>query len=185
MEQMLAGGQRLTVDQYLAAPETRQRYELVYGVVREPPAPSWSHQKIVGRVFERLKRHVTKLALGEVAFSPLDVILDAEKHLVVQPDIVFVSTARRHIIRDRLWGAPDLAVEVLSVGSRGYVRSVKRDWYGLYGVRELWIVDPVARKIEVAGLGEFSDSEEFENGQMLRSHVLPRLRMRVAPVFGG
>ncbi len=183
METVLSDGQRLTVGEYLATPETSRRYELVYGVVREPAAPSWNHQSIVARVFEQLQRHVTRLELGKVAFSPLDVILDAERHLIVQPDIVFVSTARSHIIRDRLWGAPDLVVEVLSTGSGHYDRHVKRDWYQQYGVREQWIVDPVARTIEVTSLPILTSTAEFGEGQIVRSHVLPRLRLRVAPVF--
>lgn len=183
MEGMLSDGQRLTVGEYLASPESSRRYELIYGVVREPAAPSWDHQTIVARVFDELQRHVARHQLGQVAFSPLDVILDADRHLIVQPDIVFVSTARSHIIRDRLWGAPDLVVEVVSPGSGNYDRHVKREWYQQYGVREQWIVDPVARIVEVASLPVFASAAEFGEGHMVRSTVLPRLRMRVAPIF--
>jgi len=164
--------------------ETSRRYELVYGVVREPAAPSWDHQTIVARVSNQLERHVMRRQLGQVAFSPLGVILDAERNLIVQPDIVFVSTARSHIIRDRLWGAPDLVVEVVSVGSGNYDRHVKREWYQQYGVREQWIVDPIARTIEVASLPVFPSATEFGDGRIARSHVLPSLRLRITPVFG-
>lgn len=181
----LSDGQRMTLDEYLQTPETTKRYELVYGVVRHPPAPAWSHQSIVARLFRHLDRHVTSLELGDVGLSPLDVVLDAANNLVVQPDLVFVSAARRHIIRDRLWGAPDLVVEVLSPGSSDYDRKTKREWYSRYGVREQWVIDPAGRTIEVADLLNITHpSTELDETAIVRSKVLPRLRLHVAKVFG-
>ena len=43
----------------------------------------------------------------------MDVILDRDRNLIVQPDVRFVSTARLSIIRDQVWGATDLVVELL------------------------------------------------------------------------
>ena len=39
----------LTVDQYFRGPETLRPMELIYGVVREPPAPRFGHQSTVNR----------------------------------------------------------------------------------------------------------------------------------------
>ena len=55
--------------------------------------------------------------LGRVAIAPVDVILDRERALVLQPDVLFVATERLGIIRDQVWGAPDLVVEVMSPGT--------------------------------------------------------------------
>ena len=113
---------RLSLAAYLATEETNRPQELAYGILREPPAPGFDHQIIVGRTHVALDRHVRRYGLGVVVLSPVDVILDRKRALVVQPDIVFVSKDRREICADRIWGAPDLVVEVLSTFRRRHDR---------------------------------------------------------------
>ena len=146
------GARRLTLRDYLAGEETNRPLELAYGVLREPAAPTWEHQVVVGRVCQRLERHVSRYGLGRVVQSPVDVVLDHDRALVVQPDVVFVATERLSICKARIWGAPDLAVEVLSMGTARHDRSVKLAWFQRYGVRECWLVDPVSGHVEVVSL---------------------------------
>lgn len=180
----MGDAERVTTAEYLSGAETNQRRELTWGVVREPAAPTWGHQFLLGRIFTRLDAHASRLGLGKVGVSPLDVILDPVRHLVVQPDVVFVSAARSGIVKDRIWGAPDLVIEILSTDSSRYDREQKREWYARYGVRELWLVDPRERSIAVCA---FSDAQDdvvvYSGSQLLRSRVLPRLRLRVSRVF--
>src|SRR6185295_8111950 len=105
----------MTTDEYLyQTEETTRRRELVGGVVREPPAPYFSHQQLVLKVARVLSDLVERRRLGIVAVAPLDVVLDREKNLVLQPDVLFIATERLSIIRNQVWGPPDLVVEVLS-----------------------------------------------------------------------
>jgi len=175
---------RMTVPEYLGGEETNRPQELAYGVLREPATPTFAHQIVVGALFDRLNRHVRTFRLGRVVLSPMDVILDFERALVVQPDVLFVSTEREAICRDRIWGAPDLTIEVLSQGNHRHDRIVKAHWYRRYGVREYWLVDLVARHIEVRGLASVDpDPRVFAGRAIVRSRVLPRLRLRPADVF--
>ena len=174
--------QRMSLAAYLSAEETNRPQELAYGFLREPPAPGFHHQIIVGRIHVALDRHVRRYRLGDVVESPVDVILDRARALVVQPDVVFISKDRREISGGRIWGAPALVVEVLSTFRRRHDRVTKVHWYRQYGVRECWVVDPVARTVEVLDLAS-SGAETFEGPQRVRSRVLPRLRMRADRVF--
>lgn len=82
---------QMTVREYFRQPETMRPMELVYGVVREPPAPNYGHQTIVTRLTVLLDEHVRAHGLGQVCVSPVDVVLDEERALVVQPDVVFIA----------------------------------------------------------------------------------------------
>jgi Uma2 family endonuclease len=144
--------EKLTVTEYLRMPETMRRMELVHGVVREPPAPLYGHQSLLTRLAARLDSHVRSLDLGEVCVSPVDVVLDAGAALVVQPDIIFVAKSRLHIVRDRVWGPPDLVVEVLSPSTARRDRTTRLGWYRLHGVAECWLVDTKSRSIQVIQL---------------------------------
>src|SRR5215217_8118642 len=94
-----SGGQggtmrRVSVETYLSGNETTRPQELVWGIVREPPAPGYPHQIAVGGMFRRLDAHVRRYRVGQVVIGPVDVVLDRARALVVQPDIVFVSNDR-------------------------------------------------------------------------------------------
>lgn len=175
---------RLTLPEYLSGEETNRPFELAWGVVREPPAPTWRHQVVVGRVYQRLDRHVNRYELGRVAQSPIDVVLDRDRALVVQPDVVFVATERLSICKARVWGAPDLVVEVLSMGTMRHDRTVKLSWFQRYGVRECWLIDPIGCEVDVVTLTESTRSSCVSGEeQLVRSTVLPRLRLRVGDLF--
>jgi Uma2 family endonuclease len=68
----------------------------------------------------------------------------------VQPDFLFTAVDRSEIVQEeRIEGAPDWVVEVLSPSNWLVDRHTKFDVYARSGVREYWIVDVDARTIEV------------------------------------
>ena len=176
---------QMTVEQYFRGPETMRPMELAYGVVREPPAPRYGHQSLVTRTTVLLDLHVRQHGLGAVCVSPVDVVLDRERALVVQPDIVFVSAERLEIIRERVWGAPDLVVEVLSRRTAKRDRTEKLAWYERYGVGECWLLDPIRRRIEVVECRSTAPDRRrlYEGDATVRSAVLPRLDVRAREFF--
>ena len=164
-----------SVVEYLSGPEELTRKELVWGIVREPAAPNCNHQAVVVRALLVLAPFVARHALGRVLVSPVDVVLDEQKALVLQPDIVFVAAARASIVRDRIWAGPDLVVEVLSPGTRRRDTITKRRWYRRYGVHEYWIIDPVSKTVEVSTLDEDTGRSRRKTAHgrgLVRSNVL-------------
>jgi Uma2 family endonuclease len=184
MEYEYARRRRLTLREYLSGEETNQPMELDCDVVRQPPAPSWSHQLIVGRAFVSLHEHVSRHRLGRVVQSPVDVVLDRDRPLVVQPDLVYITTDRLHICAERVWGPPDLAVEVLSVATARHDSTVKLSWFQQYGVRECWLIDPVAREVNVVSFaGSGRSCRVHGEDELVESSVLPELRLRAGDLF--
>ena len=173
---------RITTDDYFRMPETNRPAELVYGVVREPPTPFSSHQRIVGQLFVLLKAHAAEHHLGEVCVSPMDVVLDKEAGLIVQPDVMFISHERSSIIQNHIWGAPDLVIEVASPGTAYRDRTIKLAWYRKYGVRECWLVYPSEQRVDVV-ICEGTVSEVFTGAQAIRSHVLADLKVTAEECF--
>jgi Uma2 family endonuclease len=174
---------RFTYDDYALLPEDR-RYEVINGELFVTPAPTPFHQVVLIRLMRLLGDFVEAHGLGTVLLAPCDVVLS--RYDVVQPDIMFVSTERRLIIGDKYVGpAPDLVVEVLSPSTEERDRTAKAKRYATFGVREMWLVDTVARTIEVlANAGEgFRRTALYAETDTARSVILPDLEFPAAPVF--
>jgi len=173
----------MTADEYLyETEETNRPRELAHSILREPPAPFYMHQVLVLRVAQVLAARTE--GLGHVVIAPIDVVLDHDAALIVQPDVLFVTSARAAIIRDQIWGAPDLVAEVLSPGTAGRDRCEKRGWYRQYGVREYWLVDPQAQQVTIVDFTAALPTERTARGdRTAESSVVPGLVVRSADIF--
>ena len=175
----------MTTNEYLYdTKETNRIRQLAWGILREPPAPFFSHQSLVLRVARLLGDHVDSRQLGRVAIAPVDVILDRDRALVVQPDVLFVSTERLSIIRDQVWGAPDLVAEILSPGTEKHDRGEKLGWYRQYGVRECWLVDLYREQVTLVDFTGSLPVERIARGvEPIRSAALPELELPTSRIF--
>jgi Uma2 family endonuclease len=139
-------GQRFTAEGYRELPEGSP-YQLINNELIFMPSPFEIHQRVVGNLFLLLSAFVRQHRLGAVRMAPLDVYLDESN--VLQPDLLFVSEARRGILDKHVLGAPDFVAEVLSRSTESFDRGAKRELYARHGVREYWIIDPEKREVEV------------------------------------
>lgn len=174
---------RLTYADYLETSDD-ERYELLNGELVMAPAPLTGHQMISIALASRLYIFVEERGLGKVVAAPTDVVLS--EATVLQPDLLYVSTGRSHIIsRENVQGAPDLVVEILSPATAERDRTIKLDLYVQHGVKEYWIVDPDAGTIMVLVRGEngFDAAGVYGEGQTLRSPTLAGLTIELDAIF--
>lgn len=118
--------------------------ELMRGRFVVSPSPNELHQTIILLLSEKFLS-AARQTKSKVLFAPMDVILSEDT--ILQPDLLYIANARRNIIRQRVYGPPDLVVEIIS-GSARRDRVEKLDLYAKYEVAEYWIVDPEAQHIE-------------------------------------
>ena len=109
-------------------------------------APGLTHQLVVTNIVWEVKSYLNLNPIGIVAPGP-GLIFDEFNGVI--PDLLFVSNERRAEIAsgERVTGAPDLVVEILSPGAANERRDRfhKLQLYSKYGVTEYWIVNPAER----------------------------------------
>jgi Uma2 family endonuclease len=165
----------MTLAEYQATSTTVLPQELIYGAFRAADAPLVNHQRAVFRLARAIQAHVEGAGLGEVFVAPIDVILDADRALVLQPDLLFVSRERAEIVRDRIYGPPDLVVEVLSPNPRIGKLDERMSWFAEYGVREIWIDHQETKHLDIASCDQrrVRHVTSFTRHAAIRSSVLP------------
>jgi len=157
--------------------------QLIDGELLMTPSPSYEHQNLVLEIATSLREFVRTRNLGSVVTAPMDVYLT--ESYVYQPDIMFISSERQHIIHEKIKGAPDIIVEVLSPSNASYDLGHKKEVYGQSGVKEYWIVDPVEKSIEVClnREHEFALREKTQNEGVVRSSILTGFSLQIGELF--
>ena len=173
-----------TYADYLLTPDD-ERYELIEGELIMAPSPIPRHQKIssgfVGLMapFARINR------LGDIFAAPLDVHLSDTN--LLQPDILFISNERAHIIGEtNIQGAPDLVIEIASPSTEDRDRGIKQELYALFGVLEYWRAYPLTQTVEVLRLenGRFVSMGVYGRTDTLTTPLLPGLEINLNEIFG-
>jgi Uma2 family endonuclease len=182
---------RYTVQDYLSWPDD-VRCELIHGQVYDmTPAPSLDHQDVVLSLGSALQAAAGEGGSGpaghpcRVFVAPVDVVLSRDT--VVQPDVVVVCAPAKTADRQRIQGAPDLVVEVLSPSTSLKDRREKRALYEAHGVPEYLIVDPAERYAEYfrSGVdGRYGPSTILGPEDDLRLVCLPELRATLTGLLG-
>jgi Uma2 family endonuclease len=132
---------RITFDEYLDLLTEESKGDLIEGVLYMQSPPSDDHEKIFVFLIGVLNTFVVRKKVGIVRGSRTAIKFSGYNG--TQPDIVFISNARRHLVNPYyVDGAPELAVEILSPSTRKLDRGRKMALYAERGVLELWQFDP-------------------------------------------
>ncbi len=173
---------KLTYADYLDLPGD-ERYELLDGELVMVASSNEPHQRVSKRLMWQMLP-VEERGLGQVYNAPFDVVLSDTE--VVQPDLLFVSQERAHIItRANIQGAPDLVVEILSPSTANRDWTYKRELYASHGVKELWLVAPDAKIVWIMLLrgDNFELTGIYREGQTFSSPTLEGFTINLDDTF--
>ena len=172
-----------TYADYLETPED-VRYELINGELIVAAAPTVGHQRVGMRFSNRMGPFIEANDLGELFAAPTDVHLSDTN--VLEPDLLFISAARAHIIGEtNIQGAPDLVIEIASTSTEERDRTVKQDLYALFGVLEYWRAYPLTQTVEILRLknGRFVSIGVYGLTDTLTTPLLPGLAIDLTEIF--
>ena len=120
------------------------RVELIDGKLLKMASPTLGHQGILQRLFLALLKVVGP---GRVYVGPVDFHVDDRNALV--PDVVVLPEGFSPMPGQRGVTSALLVGEILSPSTGKRDRTVKTKRYLGAGVKEVWLVDPEARTIEI------------------------------------
>lgn len=146
-----------------------QRAELMDGQMYLMSAPSLTHQRILGKLYQAIANYIAnKEGACEVLPAPFAVFLNDDDFNYVEPDISVICDQSK-LDEQGCHGAPDWIIEIVSPSSRPRDYMKKMLKYGTAGVKEYWIVDPEKKRVTVycfdkEGMEEYSFGEEIPVG---------------------
>ena len=192
MNRMTTKAKKLTFEQWLRLPETKERYEIVDGVMYMPPGPDADHQWIQQEVFSFGREFARNSGLGVFMLAPLDLVIQREPLRVRQPDVIFLNSARTGIrsrsdLRGRspLEVSPDIVIEILSPSNTRREMESRLEDYAQIGVYQCWLFSPEAETAEIIDLtnSEPKSVAVFGVEDVLRSELLPGFELSLGEVF--
>ena len=178
---------KLTNADYIAMtpPENSgPRYQLINGELVQMAGATFGHQTFLLEMSAEMLVQTRVLDIGTIVIAPYDVHIDLFN--TYQPDLLFVSHARRQILENRgITGAPDLVMEILSESTRRRDFNEKLPVYAANGVREVWIVNLEDATINVYSTGEHGAAlvGDFAANHVLTSEVMPGVAIELGPIF--
>jgi Uma2 family endonuclease len=176
----------LTVADLDACPDDNNRYELIEGELFVSRAPGIPHQRVLHNLQMEIGLYLKRNPIGILVPGTGAVFSDYD---AVIPDLVFVRNERWDEVTSgqKITGAPDLVVEIVSPGTENHRRDlqVKRKLYGKYGIQEYWIVDPKNSTVLIFRLrGEaLEEIVTLTSSDELTSPMLPDFRLKVDAIF--
>ncbi len=147
---------QLTIADLEALPDDDgNRYELIEGELYVSRAPGLTHQYVSDNIVYLIRSYLAEHPVG-IVVSTIGVILSNFNGVI--PDIVFFrhEDYDRLVSKERLYGAPEIVIEILSPGAENTRRDrvAKLKLYEKYKVKEYWMVDLEQQSIEIYLLSE-------------------------------
>ncbi len=175
--------QPMTFEQFLDAFGEDDDVELIDGVAVAKMSAQYDHEKLYAWFQRTLGVFVDEKKQGVLLGSRTAVEITNFRGRL--PDLIFVTEARRGIIRQKaIYGAPDLVIEIVSPHDRpSDVSSLETDYRGI-GVTEIVFIDQ--RKQSVRVLRHNADATDYTESKpvdTLTFAAIPGFQIGIADLW--
>lgn len=159
-----------------------KRYELDEGELIEMTRPAYKHNRVLKKLLVELELYFRKSTTGEVLISENLYALSANTRRA--PDLAVILGDRKDELNDAkvIPIVPDIAAEVLSPSETPRMIHRKLKQYFEAGVKEVWLIDPEAREIEI-WTGPRLPDRALSAGEVLASPLLPEFALPLTELF--
>lgn len=192
--QLILAGEPTTIDlralqglwsdaQYLGlTAQTNRLIEFTDGVLEVLPRPTRKHQAI-SRLLFVLLLPLLQARGGTIFYAPLRLQIRPGKFR--EPDLLLLLDRTDPRNQEAFWLGADLVIEIVSPDDPTRDTHTKRADYAEAGIREYWIVDPLAAAITVLHLtdGVYQEYGVFRRGEWASSELIPEFRVAVDTVL--
>ncbi len=183
-------------------PPKKKDYEIIEGVKVMAPNPIWEHGLVNSGLVAIFRSYCRKNNCGKVFGDNMDIHFPDEKN-IFKPDLSVFKDRSIFKHGKKIYGVPDLIVEILSTSTANRDFGIKKDIYEKNGVKEYWIVNHKDKSVHVYHLidgkykldfiyHDYSDYElenmEDETAEIrkeIKVSVFDDLLVEVADIFYG
>ncbi|AYL97756.1 Uma2 family endonuclease [Mucilaginibacter celer] len=181
---LIADKKKYTAEDYLMLEEGAPFQLINYDLIMSP-SPIPIHQVISVKITQAIANFMDQTNnYGFLVSAPMDVKFDEGN--ILQPDILFISADRvTELVKDRVEGAPDIVIEILSPSNAYYDLRQKKDIYEKFGVKEYIIIDPVQENADLYLLqdGAYYLHQKAQKNETLKSVILQGLGIELSKFF--
>jgi len=181
----MAVAARVSLEEFLAMPETKPHRELIDGVVIRKSAANDNHGALVAELIAELTIYLRRTREAVVRTEVRH--LGRAEGRVYLPDVSVTvrgraATDRGVRARGPIEVTPDFAIEVLSPDDPAGRVLERADFYMRSGVRLLWVVDPDTEAVTVYRPGAPQELHRVP-ASLDASPVLSEFRLDLASLF--
>jgi Uma2 family endonuclease len=173
----------LTAEEFDNYPfEEDKRYELDEGELIEMTRPAFEHNDVLLELQVELRLYFRKNPVGLVLLSENLYALSPTTRRA--PDLAVILGDRREELRNAkvIPIIPDIAAEVLSPSETPRMILRKLGQYFTAGVKEVWLIDPEARTVDVM-TSPTLPARELADGDVLTTSLLPGFTLSLEALF--
>ena len=110
---------------------------------------------------------------------------DEDIETTVQPDITVICDKSK-LKGTGYFGVPTLVIEILSPSTAAFDKKFKMKRYGRAGVKEVWVIDPSNKIVDVfklVGDGRYGQPETYSTEDKIVVSLFPEFEVELNTVF--